>query len=63
MTDTYQMREDLAIKVKEAMDDNICSCWAEVAERFERDIAVLASYVGSEAYVMACLVDDINNME
>jgi hypothetical protein len=63
MTDTYKMREDLAFKVKKAMDDNVCSCWAEVAEQFKKDIAMLASRVGGGAYVMACLVDDINNME
>lgn len=63
MNETDKMREHLAFRVKEAMDNYVCSCWGEVAERFEQDIAELGRRVGSEAYVMACLVDDINNME
>jgi predicted transcriptional regulator len=57
-------REHLAVLAKHLLDSGECTCYAEVAQKLEAEIAHIAQQIRqSPAYVMACTIDDIQEIE
>lgn len=56
-------REQLAAAAKNMLDSGEATCWADVAEYYQSEINTLALSISkSPAFVMACTIDDVEQL-